>query len=99
MERANIYFSTLSKALFADDVAWYNQRGQHLAKALVLEVTEALDQLRVYPFLAKATTHQHRELPLKVFPYVIVLREEADGFLVKAVFHTSLNPSKKYRSP
>ena len=78
-----------------EGIEWYNKQKQGLGKQFLDEVKKYFNQLAKNPNYEVRYKNVHC-LPMKRFPFVIhfTIDRPAKTIVVRAVFHTSLNPKK-----
>lgn len=74
-------------------IDWYNEQKKGLGKRFFKETQTALKVLSQNPFYQKRYENVYC-FPLKKFPYLIhfTINEENRVVIIRAIFHTSLNP-------
>jgi plasmid stabilization system protein ParE len=77
---------------------WYNEQQPGLGEVFLEELAKGLDKLESWPEVYSKIRKDYRQLVLHRFPYVIVFKIIKTDVIVYAVFHTSRNPSKKFRN-
>jgi hypothetical protein len=76
---------------------WYNEQQAGLGDVFLNELENGYDKLESWPDAYQKIKNNYRHLVLHTFPYVIVFTIIKTDVIVYAVFHTSRNPSKKFR--
>src|ERR1700744_1146386 len=76
---------------------WYNEQQPGLGDLFLNELESCLDKLESWPLAYSKIKKNYRQLVLQTFPYVIVFEIIKKEVVVYSVFHTSLNPKKKFR--
>lgn len=74
-------------------IDWYNEQKKSLGKRFFKETQTALKVLSQNPFYQKRYENVYC-FPLKKFPYLVhfTINEENRVVIIRAIFHTSLNP-------
>lgn len=91
----NILLSKKASIEIEEAIEYYNEINKKLSGRFYIEFLENLDYIRTNPFLFQIKFDTFREIPFKVFPYVIVYEIIENSIIINAVFHTSRNPEKK----
>ena len=96
-----LYLSQLSSRAQSEIVKswqWYEERQNGLGDQFVNEVIETIRSIEKSPYIIQLKFKEYREAPLSIFPYLIVYRisKKNKSIRIVSVFHTSLNPKKKY---
>jgi plasmid stabilization system protein ParE len=84
---------------FSNAFLWYEEQQSGLGDVFETAIRRKLNQISRNPYHYKADYNQfHQELTEK-FPFLIVyvIDENLKQITVMAIFHTSRNPSKKFR--
>jgi len=76
-------------------VNWYNAQIPKLGKKFVNEFRDSLGYIQNYPFAFKEFDGVNREVPLKIFPYLIIYEVQEYKIIILGVFNTHQNPTKK----
>lgn len=76
---------------------WYNGQQPGLGTTFLRELRDCRDNLESRPEAYQKIKKNYRQLVLHTFPYVIVYEIVKNDVVVYAVFHTSRNPSKKFK--
>ena len=92
---SEIRFHSACLADLRTTAEWYDQRGSWLVDEMHRELRQHLSYMRSYPHAARSLEAGFRQLPLKKFPFVIVVELLEDLLEVRAVFHTSRDPNNK----
>lgn len=76
-------------------ISWYNKQQKGLGKKFYSHVLNHIDDLAINPHFEIRYDNIHC-LPLKKFPFMIhfTVDEPSRLVIIRAVFHTSLNPNK-----
>lgn len=86
-----------AKQELAEATNWYEEKSKGLGDKFIDYFLEAIDYLEKRPFDFPKIEGEYRQVVLNTFPYVIIFKVEANHVFIIAVFHTSRNPTKKYR--
>jgi plasmid stabilization system protein ParE len=78
---------------------WYEERQQTLGDRFIKEVINKLRLIEQNPERYPTRYKSYKETSVNVFPFVIIYRinRKKRSVRIVSVFHTSLNPSKKYK--
>jgi plasmid stabilization system protein ParE len=78
---------------------WYEERQQGLGDRLIKELTHRIQLIEQNPGRYPTRYKSYKESPVPVFPFLIIYRLNKKKKLVRivSVFHTSLNPQKKFK--
>ena len=92
-------FSTRAQRELAETWEWYEERQMGLGDRFVNEVTSRIQKIEENPEGYPTRYKNYKEAPVPVFPYLIIYRvsKRKKSIRIVSVFHTSLNPKKKYR--
>lgn len=77
---------------------WYEDRQISLGDRFIKEVFNRIHKIQLTPTRFPTRYKSYKETPVKDFPFLIIYRINKQKKLARivAVFHTSLNPKKKY---
>jgi plasmid stabilization system protein ParE len=80
-------------------VDWYNERQPDLGDTFFEFVLVAIKRIIQNPFLYAPKSKTYREALVEKFPYIVIYRikPKKNEVEIMAVFHTSRNPTKKYK--
>lgn len=94
-----IIFHPDAEREYFDSVEWYEDSLIGLGGEFVSEVESVLDQISSRPLLFPLKKFGMREAVVKKFPFVIVyeISKNRHDVNILAVYHTSRNPTKKYK--
>jgi plasmid stabilization system protein ParE len=94
----SIVFTARAHRNITETWSWYEDRQRGLGDRFVKELENRLQKIAVTPERFPIRTNPFRESPVPVFPYLIIYRVIKRSKIIRviAVFHTSLNPKKKY---
>jgi plasmid stabilization system protein ParE len=78
---------------------WYEERQQGLGDRFLKELTRSIRLIEQNPDRYPNRYKSYKETPVPVFPFLIIYRLNRKKKLVRivSVFHTSLNPKKKFK--
>jgi plasmid stabilization system protein ParE len=91
--------STRAQNEIAQSWDWYEERQQTLGDRFVEEVTSKIRLIEQNPERYPTPYKSYKETSLNIFPFLIIYRinRKKKSIRIVSVFHTSLNPSKKYK--
>jgi plasmid stabilization system protein ParE len=77
---------------------WYEDRQAGLGDLFLNEVRARMEKIEQTPERYPARYRSYKETPIQIFPFLIIYRINKRKKLIRivSVFHTSLNPKKKY---
>jgi plasmid stabilization system protein ParE len=77
---------------------WYEERQRGLGDRFVKEITDRIRKIEQAPERYPTRFRSYKETPVPVFPFLIIYRLNKRKKIVRvvSVFHTSLNPKKRY---
>lgn len=76
---------------------WYNEQQVGLGDLFLDELESYYDKLEELPLVYSKIKRNFRQAVLYKFPYVIVFEIIKKEVIVYSIFHTSRNPSKKFK--
>ncbi len=78
---------------------WYEERQEGLGDRFIKELTRRIHLIEQNPDRYPTRYKSYKETPVPVFPFLIIYRLNRKKKLVRivSVFHTSLNPKKKFK--
>lgn len=78
---------------------WYEERQQGLGDRFIKELTRRIRLIEKNPDRYPTRHKSYKETPVPVFPFLVIYRLNRKKKLVRivSVFHTSLNPKKKFK--
>ena len=91
----NILLSKKASIEIEESIEYYNGINKKLGKQFYVELLENLSHIKNNPYLFQIKFDSFREVPLKIFPFIIVYEVLDNSIIVNAVFHTSRNPENK----
>jgi len=77
---------------------WYEAQKPGLGERFLEVLSSVFEKIRVHPERYGKVKRSYRQVRLHRFPYVVVYEIMGDSIVVFTVFHTSRNPSSKFRS-
>ncbi len=97
-----VYFSILSTRAQKEMTQaweWYEERQQSLGDRFIKEVVFQIRLIEQYPERYPTRYKSYKETPVPVFPFLIIYRlnRKKKSVRIVSVFHTSLNPKKKFK--
>ena len=77
---------------------WYEDRQPGLGDRFLKEVRARIEKIEQTPERYPTRFRSYKETPVPVFPFLIIYRINKRKKLIRivSVFHTSLDPKKKY---
>lgn len=91
----NILLSKKYTIEIEEAIDYYNNIDKKLSKRFYTEFLENLSHLKNNPYQFQIKFDTFREVPLKIFPFVLVYEIIDNSVIVNAVFHSSKNPENK----
>ncbi len=90
--------SSRAQKEIAQSWEWYEERQQGLGDRFVNEVSHRIVLIEQNPERYPTRYKFYKETPVPVFPFLIIYRinKKQRSIRVVSVFHTSLNPKRKY---
>ena len=78
---------------------WYEDRQSGLGDRFVKEVITRIHKIEETPERYHERHKLYRETPVPIFPFLIIYRlnKRKNSVRIVSVFHTSLNPKKRYK--
>lgn len=94
----SVILSSRAQKEIAEAWNWYEDRQPGLGDRFLKEITDRLRKIEHTPNRYPTRFKSYKETPVPVFPFLIIYRINKQKKLVRivSVFHTSLNPKKKY---
>jgi len=91
--------STRAQKEIAQSWDWYEERQQTLGDRFVKEVINKIRLIEQNPERYPTRYKSYKETSVNIFPFLIIYRinRKKKSVRIVSVFHTSLNPSKKYK--
>ena len=91
--------STRAQKEIASSWTWYEERQRGLGDRFVKEIIDRIRKIEATPERYPLRYKIYRETPVLIFPYLIIYRinKRKHSVRIVAVFHTLLNPKKKFR--
>jgi len=77
---------------------WYEDRQQGLGDRFLKELKSRIHLIEQYPERYPSRYKSYKETLVPVFPFLIIYRlnKKKKSVRIVSIFHTSLNPKKKY---
>ena len=102
MASSPVYTSVLSSRAqkeIAQAWEWYEDRQRGLGDRFLKEVVSRLKKIEQSPDKYPTRFKTYKEATIPIFPYLVVFRiaRKSKSIRIVSVFHTSLNPKKKYK--
>jgi plasmid stabilization system protein ParE len=102
MENDGVHTSILSSRAdkeLKSSFIWHEEQRHGLGDRFINEVINSIAKIERNPELAAIKHKSYRETRVGVFPYVVIYRIDKRKRIIRilSVFHTSQDPSKKYR--
>ncbi len=91
-------FSSRAQKEVAESWNWYEDRQLGLGDRFLKELTECIQGIEQTPNRYPTRFKSYREVPIPVFPFLIIYRisERKKRVRIVSIFHTSRNPKKKH---
>ncbi len=91
--------STRAQKEITEAWEWYEERQQTLGDSFVKEVINKIRLIEQDPDRYPTRYKSYKETLVKIFPFLVIYRINGKKKSVRivSVFHTSLNPSKKFK--
>ena len=91
--------STRAQKEIAQSWDWYEERQQTLGDRFVKEVINKIRLIEQNPGRYPTRYKTYKETLLNIFPFLIIYRlnRRKKSVRIISVFHSSLNPQKKYK--
>lgn len=91
-------YSSRAQKEIAKAWEWYEDRQQGLGDRFINELTRRVQLLEQNPNRYPTRYKSYKETPVPVFPFLIIYRinKRKKSVRVVSVFHTSINPRRKY---
>jgi plasmid stabilization system protein ParE len=102
MANNSAYFSILSTRAQKEIIQaweWYEERQQSLGNRFLKEVINKIRLIEQNPERYATRYKSYKETTVPVFPFLIIysLNHKKKSIRIVSVFHTSLNPKKKFK--
>jgi plasmid stabilization system protein ParE len=97
-----VYSSTISSRAqkeISESWNWYEERQQGLGDRFVRAVISRISEIEQHPERYPSRYKTYKETLIESFPYLIIYKVNKRKKIIRvlSVFHTSLNPGKKYK--
>lgn len=78
---------------------WYEERQQRLGDRFLKEVINKIRLVEQNPERYPTRYKAYKEAPVPIFPFLLIYRlnRKKKSIRIVSVFHTSLNPKKKFK--
>jgi len=78
---------------------WYENRQTGLGNRFRSDVNKKINEIESHPRRYRAKKESFREAHVKSFPYLIIykINNKQKKIVIASIFHTSRNPSNKYK--
>ena len=92
--------STRAQKEITQSWEWYEERQQNLGDRFVKEVISKIRLIEQTPERYPTRFKSYKEALVPIFPFLIIYRlnRRKKSVRIVSLFHTSLNPKKKYNS-
>ena len=80
----------------AEGYDWYSKISEKIGASFLVEIKKTLDYLAENPFLFQLVYKDFRQVPVRIFPFVILYKIDVDNVKVYRVFPTNMNPESKF---
>ncbi len=96
----SVRFSERAIRELAGAVTWYEGNREGLGLQFKQAIDNKIGLIGQFPKRYPKRKRNFRETPLKRFPYLIVYSfyENEGAIVINSIFHTSRQPSKKYKA-
>ena len=76
----------------------YNLISEKIADNFLIQIYSCFNSVHKNPAIFQVFKTHFRQVPLKKYPYVVIYSiENKNTIIILSVFHTSRDPSKKFR--
>jgi hypothetical protein len=90
----DVQFELDARLEIAEAYTWYENEKNGLGDSFLKAIERTIGAIQKSPS-AFTQIANHRQIPVKKFPFVIVYEVSLNTIFVDAVFHTSRDPKKK----
>ncbi len=80
----------------AEGYDWYSKISEKISASFLSEIKKTLDYLVENPFLFQLVYNDFRQVPVKIFPFVILYKIDVDHVKIYRIFPTNMNPQSKF---
>ena len=93
-----IIFSSRAQKEITKAWEWYEERQHSLGDRFIEELMSCVQLIKKTPERYPSKFKSYKETKISVFPFLIIYRlnRKKKSIRIVSVFHTSLNPRKKY---
>jgi plasmid stabilization system protein ParE len=91
---STIFLKKAKKELI-DAWNWYEDKQIGLGDKFIKEAFQHISILKNNPINFPSYYKPYRQLPLSIFPYLIIYKVVKSKIIIVSIFHTSRNPSRK----
>jgi len=92
-----VVFSTRARQDILTAYEFYEASQRDLGDYFNLQLKACVTSILKVPEGFKIIHKDFRQIKLKKFPYVIIYSVNIDEIVITKIFHTSLNPKKKFK--
>lgn len=92
-----VVFSTRARQDILTAYEFYEASQRDLGDYFNLQLKACIASILKVPEGFKIIHKDFRQIKLKNFPYVVIYSVNTDEIVISKVFHTSLNPKKKFK--
>ena len=98
-KRLEIFFSDEAKNELDSSYFYYEEQSVGLGKRFIRDIDNTFESIQLSPkgFQLFNKKNNSRQIPLTVFPFVIIYQVKKRNLIILAVFQTSRNPQGKTR--
>lgn len=93
----NLIFRTRALTEIQESYIYYESRVNGLGEQFVATLENELNHIVLYPKQVKTIRKEFRQAFIKRFPFVIIYKIIDKNIVVYSVFHTSRNPTDKFK--
>ena len=95
----SVIFHPEAEKEYLESIIWYENNLIGLGQKFIEDIEKSIERILTLPLLFPIKKGNLREAVVKKFPYVIVfeIAKTSQEIRILSVYHTSRNPSKKYR--
>ena len=90
-----VWFTDEAKADALQAVTWYDEQKDKLGSVFIQQLSGTIETIQTQPTAFKKIYQNCRQATIKKFPYIVIYKILDKSIIVYAIFHTSLNPTKK----
>jgi len=92
-------FSVRAQKEITSSWEWYEERQRGLGDRFIEEIGSRIRQIEKNPDRFPTRYKSYKEAPIEVFPFLVIYKLNRKKKLARivSVFHTSLNPKKKFK--